>query len=144
MRYSYMQMAVAEKTEKTAPWVLDSQAPTAGAKHLQWLLHRRVDAYPGGPKALAYDLGVSQSTISNWHRGVRGDNMSPDHVVGLARLLNLTTDHLLGVMPLPAIDAERLQSGLARVEDAAVALAEELRGLRQAAEVAHEVRESQK
>ncbi len=133
LRYSHIRMGRrAPKTEPPA-WLLAETPPEAGIRHLQWVLYRQVDAYPTGPKGLAADMDVAEGVISNWKLARRGVNMSPDHVVRLARLLKLSTDELLGVEPLPSINVVALDSGLGRVEAAAVQLAEELRTLRASA-----------
>lgn len=87
-------------------WLTADAPPEPGVRHIQWVLYRRAESYPSGPKGLAIDMDVHESVISNWKHAVRGDNMSPDRVVRLAQLLRMTTDELLGVTtPRPDLNA---------------------------------------
>lgn len=99
-------------------------APKAGLAHLQAVLAERIPTYRGGQKALAHDLGVSESTISHLASGVRGTRISPDNIVALARIWGITTDQLLGVEPIPpvAIDIAALDDAIERAREMLAAL----------------------
>lgn len=105
----------------------DEPEPGPGTAHLRWVLRKRAEGYPGGQKALSIDVGVSQPTVSNWLRGTRGGRISPDQVVALARVFNITTDELLGVTPLPTIDPRALRAGLERMRRELDGVAEQAR-----------------
>lgn len=91
---------------KCLPMGQDAPTPTPepGLDHLRAVMRERIPNYPGGQVALAIDLGVGESIVSNWLRGAlgrdtRGARISLDHLVALGRVWHMTMDELLGTGP---------------------------------------------
>ena len=55
---------------------------------------------------LAQKLGVTKQTVSNWEN----DNIQPsiDMLVKISKIFNVTTDYLLGLVPVNSINVDGL------------------------------------
>jgi transcriptional regulator with XRE-family HTH domain len=86
------------------------------ATYFRRVLAERIRMYRPGQRALAHEIGVSESKISQLKSGKRGELFALDEIAAFARVFKMSIDQLFGNAPPPPDDFRALDAAIEAAE----------------------------